>query len=74
METEEGFDESDVSDETVEMDEDDDDPDHNNDACRLYKSQVFPRLIDSLLREMKNRYDVVRSLDANSASCGSTCP
>ena len=47
------------------MDEDDDDPDRNNDACRLYKSQVFDRLIDSLLREMKNRYDVVRSLDAN---------
>ena len=59
------FDESDVSDETVEMDEDDDDPDRNNDACRLNKSQVFDRLIDSLLREMKNRYDVVRSLDAN---------
>ena len=47
------------------MNEDYDDPDHNNAACRCYKSHVFDRLLDSLLMEMINRYDVVRSLDAN---------
>ena len=35
------FDESDVSDETVEKDKDKDYPDNNNDVCRSYKSQVF---------------------------------
>ena len=59
------FDESDVPDETFETDLDDEDPDHNNDACRLYKSQVFYRLLDSLLKEMKNRYDVVRRINSN---------
>ena len=58
------FDELDEPEEIVQMDENDYDPDHNNHACGLYKSQVFYRLLDNLLKEMKNRYNIVRSLDA----------
>ena len=58
------FDELDEPEEIVQMDENDYDPDHNNHACELYKSQVFYRLLDNLLKEMKKRYNIVRSLDA----------
>ena len=47
------------------MNEDCDDPDHNYAAGRCYRSHLFDRLLDSLLMEMRNRYDVVHSLDAN---------
>ena len=60
------FDESDISD----SDESEDDKDKGNlddgpyDEFRLY---VFEVIVYSLLTEMKNRYDVVRALEAKFA-------
>ncbi len=55
-------DESDVSDESEE-----DEADYHNDAYEQFRLQVFEVIIESLLKEMKNRYDVVRSLEAKFA-------
>ena len=55
-------DESDVSDESKE-----DEADYHNDAYEPFRLQVFEVIIESLLKEMKNRYDVVRSLEAKLA-------
>ena len=59
-----------MPDETFETDQDDEDPDHNNDACRLYKSQVFYRLLDSLLKEIKNlwKYQSMKEEDVQAQS------
>ena len=53
------FEESDVSDES-----EDSEDDEGNDPCEQFRSHVFEIIIESLLTEMRNRYHVVRSLEA----------
>lgn len=59
------FDESDVSDESE--DSEDDERNVDNDPYEQFRSRVFDIIIESLLTEMRNRYDVVRGLEAKFA-------
>ena len=56
------FDESDVSDES-----EDDERNLDDGPYEQFRLQVFEMIMNSLLTEMKNRYDVLRSLEAKFA-------
>jgi hypothetical protein len=59
------FDESDVSDESE--DSEDDERNVDNDPYEQFRSRVFDIIIESLLTEMRNRYDVVLGVEAKFA-------